>query len=75
MKTEDALMLRCPFCGGNRLFAGECGRKYDDDERSKPIFKVQCRNCGVRTKHFDNQADAIKSWNSRPISLDEGKTF
>ena len=74
-ETEYGLLLRCPFCGGNQLFVGECGRKYDDDERGKPIYKVQCLKCGCRTKHFDSIGEAVTAWNNRPFTHYEEKHF
>ena len=46
----------CPFCGGHA---------YSDEVDEKPLFWVECRECGVNGRICPTQASAITAWNTR----------
>lgn len=43
----------CPFCGSDEIVLG------------KGLFAVMCLGCGVITKYYNTEKEAIAAWNRR----------
>lgn len=53
--SELEPLRECPFCGGE----AKVGAFYDD------LYFATCCNCGVDTKFYGTEAEAIEAWNTR----------
>lgn len=57
INTEE--IKPCPFCGGeaetNNLMRPDINDRY----------WIECRECGIITKIFDNEQEVIEAWNRR----------
>ena len=52
----------CPFCGGDaKIKCGEIVNRYNTAVYRH--YHVECMSCGVDTRYFDTEADAIEAWN------------
>lgn len=54
-KAVEAILKRCPFCGGQGVVQAV----------GATAFEVACRSCDSRTGKHATKADAIKMWNRR----------
>lgn len=58
-------LKKCPFCGG------EAKISYLSEKPGYRGTKVECENCGARTKFFiisteyGSTEEAVKAWNTR----------
>ena len=78
--TNLASELRpCPFCGDDATLVKD---KNPDGQCSYKIAYVKCNSCGCRSAAFivdgyygakATVRDAIKSWNRRPVVMDESR--
>lgn len=64
MKTMTDELKPCPFCGGDaKIKCGEIVNRYNTAVYRH--YHVECMSCGVDTRYFDTEADAIEAWNLR----------
>jgi Lar family restriction alleviation protein len=56
--------LKCPFCGGEaKIKCGEIVNRYNTAVYRH--YHVECMSCGVDTRNFDTDDEAIEAWNRR----------
>ena len=53
----------CPFCGSSNIapeeeYGSDCGYSFGG-------HLVICNNCGVQTKYYETETEAIEAWNRR----------
>ena len=54
----------CPFCGGEaKIKCGEIVNRYNTAVYRH--YHVECMSCGVDTRNFDTDDEAIEAWNRR----------
>lgn len=63
--TGDA----CPCCGDialpKHMSASRPNSQAPYGLESEPRFYYECRNCGLRTKDYPTQREALEAWNTR----------
>ena len=55
-------LLSCPMCGGNNVAIDRCGDQYF------VVCNFNNKGCGAASGYKKSENDAIKAWNTRPIT-------
>lgn len=63
-KAKFHRIKECPFCGTLRIRVHFKNNPFDLDHVYGG-YKVECLECGVSTKIWDTQEQAINDWNRR----------
>ena len=66
----------CPFCGES-VRDDEQELCLDSflqmSEKAGPLFYLECFGCGIETRWFPTEAEAIAAWNRRAAVVEEIK--
>ena len=67
MSMIAKLMAEC-LCGSSGwLYIDPCTYMDEDGEIMEEPYFCECSGCGLRTKPFDGEMDAINAWNDREV--------
>lgn len=59
---SNYILMCCPFCGG------QAQKDFEPDNRIytvKEKWWVSCRDCGVQTRAYPAETEAVLAWNRR----------
>lgn len=83
--SDDAMLLPCPFCGGEANGDGYASysrplpdTQWADGSEITEAFFVNCVKCGIDNGRpglvggYQTKAEAIEAWNTRPSPIGTG---